>query len=446
MDFGPAERALANSDESGLLAALAELAPEDTISPWSLQLTRYALSRSIAPHPTTGPDQVFLESIVETRRICEGGPPRPGNRILMGAESDFLAEPQGIGPWSIAQCLNHLMLSRIRPRRRAAVVGTMRDDGIYILEWVAHYLALGFDHVIIYTNDNSDGSEKLLRLLADHGVITLIEDMASEAVAPDDKAYGHALHLLPGLRDFEWALFVDSDELFVPGPQYNCSVSNVLDEVHRRFPDKSPAGICYHWLWFVSGDAFARKRQLLLERFQHARRHYLTKCLAHISDVLSLRLNHAPWVRPGGILLDSALDPIEVDASTATNWWKAAAQWKTPQYQGGRINHYWPKSFEEFAVKKARGRSLKLEANLFDRPFHTFFRWNGPETDENYYPVDSVLVDRVKKKIKELEKIEGVRSAATEISRNFPVFLQSLHNRQELRAIYKASKIPPGEL
>jgi hypothetical protein len=64
-----------------------------------------------------------------------------------------------------AQWLNVLMLGRIVPGRRVAVVGTMRDDGIYTLEWIAHYRALGFEHLVIYTNDNADGSEVLLRHL-----------------------------------------------------------------------------------------------------------------------------------------------------------------------------------------------------------------------------------------------------------------------------------------
>ena len=38
----------------------------------------------------------------------------------------------------------------------------MRDEGLVILEWVAHYRALGFDTIVVYTNDNTDGSDDLL--------------------------------------------------------------------------------------------------------------------------------------------------------------------------------------------------------------------------------------------------------------------------------------------
>jgi hypothetical protein len=415
---------------------LAALLPDQRNNAWTRQLVRYAVSEAAPPPPANGPDQIFLDSIVEMKRVLHGGQRPVLKHGFIGAEVDFLCEKDGVGRWGIPQCLNYLLLRRIRPRRRIVVVGTMRDDGIYILEWVAHYLALGFDHIVIYTNDNADGSEELLRLLAQHDIITLVEDVESGAVPPEDKAYGHALHLLHELRDFEWALFVDSDELFVPAPKYNNSVSEVLAAIHQRFPDKPPSGICYHWLWFVSGMAYARRPGLLLERFQHARPHRLTKCMARMADLLSMRWNHAPWVTAGGTVIDSVFDPIDLNAD----------DWRIPKYGGGRINHYWPRSFEEFAVKKARGASLKLEANLFDRPYARFFQWNGFETSENHYPVDPMLLAKVKRKMEELMMLEGVGSAATRISLNFPKFLNRIHSSDELRQIYEDSKTAPTDL
>ncbi len=312
----------------------------------------------------------------------------------------------------------------------------MRDDGIYVLEWVAHYLALGFERIVVYTNDNSDGSEQLLRLLAEHDVITLVESETSGEVPPEGKAYGHALHLLHELRDYEWALFVDSDEYFVPGPQYGNSVSNVLGAL-RELPRKQPSAICYDWLWFISGMVYARAPGMLLERFQHARPHRLTKCLAKIQDVISMRCDHFPEFEAGGVLVDSTFEPVDPESIFRN---------RTPQYGGGRINHYWARSFEEFAVKKARGASLRLEENLYDRPFAKFFEWNGVETPENHCPVDAPLLAKVKSKIGELEKLDGVREADRSIDRNFPDLVKRIDSRGKLRRVYERSKWTPAEL
>jgi hypothetical protein len=436
VDLSRAEKALSEGDAQGLWRELAALLPDQRNTPWTRKLVRYAVSDTAPPPPARGPEQLFLDSITETKRLLQGGAPRGLKRGSIGPELDFLCEKDGVGRWTIPQCLNYLLLGRLRSSRRSVVLVSMRDDGIYILEWVAHYKALGFDHIIVYTNDNSDGSEELLRLLAAHDVITLIENEMSGTVPPEDKAFGHAIHLLHKLRDFEWAMFVDSDEYFVPGPQYHNSVSDVLAAVQQRFLEKLPSGICYHWLWFISGMAYARTPGLLLERFQHARPHRLTKCIARIPDLLSMRWNHAPWVKAGGLITDSVFDPIDLDGE----------RWRIPQYGGGRINHYWPRSFEEFAIKKARGATLKLEENLFDRPFERFFQWNGVETPENYHPVDPILLKNVKGRIEELQMLEGVRSAATQISLNFPDFLNRIYSNEELRRIYEDSKTAPTDL
>ena len=45
------------------------------------------------------------------------------------------------------------------------VVSTMKNEGPYIIDWVAHYKTLGFDHILVCTNDCTDPTvEILLRL------------------------------------------------------------------------------------------------------------------------------------------------------------------------------------------------------------------------------------------------------------------------------------------
>ena len=101
----------------------------------------------------------------------------------IGAEFDHLAtqRPDFDPPWRTTT-----------PTKKAAVVTIMRDEGLVILEWVAHYRALGFDTLFVYTNDNIDGSDALLLALHDAGIIRLIWN----AVPPDHsaqfKAYRHA--------------------------------------------------------------------------------------------------------------------------------------------------------------------------------------------------------------------------------------------------------------
>ena len=40
-------------------------------------------------------------------------------------------------------------------------VTCMRDEGPYAAEWIAHLLAVGVDHVLAYSHDCADGTDRL---------------------------------------------------------------------------------------------------------------------------------------------------------------------------------------------------------------------------------------------------------------------------------------------
>lgn len=439
VDISRAEAALAAGDAVALGRELAIQFPHDPDVDHLDDLIRAVLGNR-SPELTLSPTaELFFESIARSISLIES--PQSGtshrSHLLMGKDFDFIGNNKGLAGWTIPQCLNFLILQQLQPTRQAAVVGTMRDDGIYALEWIAYYLALGFEHVFIYTNDNADGSEELLRKLAEHKIITLIESETSGKMAPEVKAYEHSIHFLHELRDFAWVLYVDSDEFFVPAPRFGNSIAKVLAEVEERFPDRPPSGILYPWLWFISEMAYLRTPGLLIERFQHARFHWITKSLVRLPDAVSMRHEHFPEVKPGCFLVDSAFDILAGDVYKLWREHKA-------EYTGGRINHYWPKSFEEFAIKKARGQALQLEKNLYDRPFELFFGWNGYASEGNYYPIDPGMLGRVRQTVERLKDLEGVRALASRIDRGFPALLDKYYGaREELRELYRRHKRHP---
>ncbi len=442
LDIRKAELALASRDIAALSRELAVLFPSDPDSRRAEDLVRTAFGERPPGFEPRAESSVFFDSIERTRNLLASGrfDSTLESRMEIGTDLDFIGGSEGIGGWTLSQCLNYLMLGAIRPTRRAAVVGTMRDDGLYVLEWIAHYLSLGFEHIFIYTNDNSDGSDRLLRLLSDARIITLIESRTTGKVAPEGKAYEHSIQLLHELRQFEWVLYVDSDEFFIPAPRFQNNVGNVIAALGERFPRRPPSGICYAWRWFISSMTYARAPGLLIERFQHARSHWITKALVRLQDVVSMRHGHFPDVRPGGVLVDSAFGTVPLDVREL---WSE----RRPQYEGGWINHYWPKSFEEFAIKKARGQTLDLEENTYDRPFKMFFAWNGYAAEDNHFPINPVLLDSVKKTIEKLRNIAGVGELADQIDREFPVLLDHYYGEQKpLPGLFLKHKIAPTEL
>jgi hypothetical protein len=307
----------------------------------------------------------------------------------------------------------------------------MRDDGIHALEWIAHYRALGFEGILIYTNDNADESEHLLRCLADHGVIGLVESETGGAVRPEVKAFEHACHLMHGLRDYAWVLFVDSDEFLNLAPAYGHQIGAVLEAIESLPAAARPSAILYEWLWFNSGMIYKRQPGLLADRFQHASPHWLTKTLVRLRDLVSMRMQHIPALRDGCWMADSLFQPLDADR---------AQRPRPAQYGGGWINHYWAKSFEEFSLKKARGDSLHLSDPRYRAEYHQsfarFFEWNAAETPQTHAPPDPMLLGRVKAEIAALRALDGVAEREAAVQARFTALLRRYDRDGGLRSIY----------
>ena len=91
------------------------------------------------------------------------------------------------------------------------LVTTMKDEGPFMLEWVAHYLSIGFDHFIINTNDCSDGTDSIAMRLQEMGLASHIDNPGPWKNGPQGAAYDNAM-AHPKLSEAEWILVADADE------------------------------------------------------------------------------------------------------------------------------------------------------------------------------------------------------------------------------------------
>lgn len=120
---------------------------------------------------------------------------------------------------SLPQICNYYLRRSITPRRELSILTCQRNEGIYLLEWIAWHRALGVEWFYIYTNNNDDCSEHLLSALAKEGIITWINNDVKLGIKVQQKAYGHALNILPHILDYKWTILIDMDEFIVPNPE-----------------------------------------------------------------------------------------------------------------------------------------------------------------------------------------------------------------------------------
>jgi hypothetical protein len=203
--------------DTGLRDALARLYPGD---PWaSTALPDLAALRE---KPPVAPPPGFFGRILRGRgrKALEDQAPEPAlplRRRTIGPEFDLLGAKGIFGDFVSLPHACNARARRLEPQGEGvAVVTTARNEGIYLLEWIAYHRCLGARAIYIYSNDNQDGSDALLGALADAGIITWIDSRLGGAVGNAQfKAYGHALGCMPDLLGYEWVLVVDVDEFLV---------------------------------------------------------------------------------------------------------------------------------------------------------------------------------------------------------------------------------------
>ena len=250
---------------------------------------------------------------------------------------------------------------RVRPR--VLLAATMRNEGPYILEWVAHHLATGFTDIVICTNDCVDGSPALLDRLQELRVVTHLVNK----VGPRDKAQLAAyarIEELPVLRETHWAMVLDADE-FLNIHVGNGTISDLIEAAPQA------TAFLINWRIFGNSGRIEWQPGLVTERFNKAARLHdpvnssfktlFTKLDAYHCRLLPhqprypqpARLSELCYVNGAGIVLpryfcdESRADFLQSEPDQVS--WKLA-----------QVNHYNTRSWEDYLVKHHRGGGLDI--------------------------------------------------------------------------------------
>ena len=132
-------------------------------------MTEYSVKASPPLPPSVTPaDGLFAEELAST--IAYQRDPvelRRANRVHhVSRKLDFLHFTHRDRIWSAFKLVNFVYRSRIVPTKHAAIVISVRNEALNILEWIAHHRAFGFEDFFIYCNDSNDRTVELLTALA----------------------------------------------------------------------------------------------------------------------------------------------------------------------------------------------------------------------------------------------------------------------------------------
>ncbi|MEP3675753.1 glycosyltransferase family 2 protein [Sulfitobacter sp.] len=139
----------------------------------------------------------------------------------------------------------------------------VRNEAAFLLEWLAHHRAVGFDNFLIFSNDCQDGTDAMLDRLDAMGIVTHIRNDG-----PYDKAgiqftalKAAAKHSLT--RKAKWILPLDVDE-FV---NIHCG-DHTLEALHAAIPDAT--AITLTWRLFGAAAQVRYKDAPVLDTFTRA--------------------------------------------------------------------------------------------------------------------------------------------------------------------------------
>lgn len=96
--------------------------------------------------------------------------------------------------------------------QKFTLIAAARNEGPFLLEWIAYHRMIGFRDIVIYVDDSIDGSPDLLGALQDAQVITCIDNArtdGSQHKGHRARAYNAAIDLVQGS---DWVMTLDTDE------------------------------------------------------------------------------------------------------------------------------------------------------------------------------------------------------------------------------------------
>lgn len=231
------------------------------------------------------------------------------------------------------------------------LVATVRNEGIYLLEWIAYHRLLGFERFVFFSNDNTDGTGVILDALAAGGAVEHYDNSlaAVEAVDlapairqnPQLRAYTRALDVT-SVRSSNWVMFLDIDEFINIGP--NSDISTFC----AKFPTAD--SISFPWRAFgSSGFSNLSVDDLVTERFITCSEtdfdgNGYVKTIVKPEAIAAIGGAHIQRVKPGKRRIYS--DGAEFDG-----YFNFRAQ----MHSHGQVHHYAVKSPAEYVLRRNRG-------------------------------------------------------------------------------------------
>ena len=247
---------------------------------------------------------------------------------------------------------------------RHVLISSVKDEGPFLLEWVAHHLVLGFDRILIASNDCSDGTDRLLAALDGAGYVRHVPNKLKPGEIPQHAGYDK-IRRLHGIDDTDWLMMLDADEFL----NVHVGDNRVSDLTDRAEADIDV--IALNGMFFTSQPVTRWRPGRVCPLFtQHI-------AIQHKANAALKTLTRNPGRFRG--IHNHSLVGFKGDAPLQVLWGDGTRSQTNPalplwrQLRNGEVkavshrlaqyNHYGLKSPDSFALRSRRGRGAVAETN-----------------------------------------------------------------------------------
>lgn len=232
----------------------------------------------------------------------------------------------------------------------------IRNEGPFLLEWIAYHRLIGVTDFLFFSNDCTDGSDQLLSQLAQHGVLRHVAQEIAPGKSPQWQALQHVART-GETEGHDWAMFCDVDEF----PMIHVGGQTLADAI-ASVPADADA-IALTWRLFGAGGQVWYRDVPVTGQFVRSAPPDLFHPIAGRSIKTLYRPSrfqkpgvHRPKRRAAGPV------PVWVDGSgqrLPDSFARSDGRLSLPSLTAGRsiieLNHYSLRSIESFLVKVERG-------------------------------------------------------------------------------------------
>ncbi|MBU2982593.1 glycosyltransferase family 2 protein [Lentibacter algarum] len=245
------------------------------------------------------------------------------------------------------------------------IVGCMKNEAPYIVEWIAYHRAMGVDNFVIYTNGCEDSTTDVLDRLQEMGIVQHRDNTDWRGNSPQQFALNSSLKE-PVIQNAEWIIHIDVDEFI------NVRTGNGTLEDLFKATGKA-TNIAMTWRLFGHNGVTKLSNDFVIDQFDTCAPKYCPKPHT-VWGFKSMFKNMQAYKkischRPNQII-DEKRDQVkwvngsgkDVTEDYIKGGWRSSK--KTVGYDLVQLNHYALRSAESFLIKRQRGRALHVDRSI----------------------------------------------------------------------------------